>query len=348
MDAVVDGIHVKRLHTPYKNAMSSAERIRSFIRFMVKSSYVAARTDADVIYASSTPLTVAVPGIVGKFARRVPMVFEVRDLWPSVPIELGYLNNPVFVWMARLLEKLAYKNSATVVALSPGMRDGVLEVTPEKEVVVIPNACDFERFDKSTQQRQDFRDSQGWTEDESVVVYAGGLGPSYQTEWIVELAAELRDSTMRFIILGQGKDSEKLHQLAVQRGLDPEQILLGEKSKEEVSDFVSAGDIVMSTLLDKPSLQANSLNKVFDGLSAGRPIVLNHKGWLTEAVVEANAGLALDRSIPKAAAQLREYVADPATLEEAGKNSAALGRSRFDRNELFQSVMQVLEKAVKA
>ena len=108
MDKTVDGIHVRRLAIPYRNEMSKRERIVSFLNFLVRASAVAARVPADVIYASSTPLTVAVPGIVAKFTQRAPLVAEIRDLWPEVPIKLGYLNNPVAIFLAKQLEKAFY------------------------------------------------------------------------------------------------------------------------------------------------------------------------------------------------------------------------------------------------
>ena len=131
MDKTVDGIHVRRLAIPYRNEMSKRERIVSFFNLLVRASAVAARVPADVIYASSTPLTVAVPGIVAKFTQRAPLVAEIRDLWPEVPIKLGYLNNPVAIFLAKQLEKAFYAASSEVVALSPSMADGVNEVAPK-------------------------------------------------------------------------------------------------------------------------------------------------------------------------------------------------------------------------
>lgn len=345
LDAEVDGIRVKRLAIPYKNAMSMPERMWSFARFMAAGSIASARVQADVVYASSTPLTVAVPGIVGKLIQRIPMVFEVRDLWPSVPVELGYLNNPVAIWLAEMLEKIAYRSADRVVALSPGMRDGVLAVNPKKDVTVIPNACDFALFDKSAADRETFRAEQGWGKEETVIAYAGGFGPIYGLDWVVRLAAVVRDEGIRFVLVGEGRDSEKLHALAAELGLEPDTMFVGRKSKEEVADYVAAADLVLSTMKDEPSLEAASLNKVFDGMAAGRPVLVNHDGWLKDAVVEAEAGWRLDRSLESAVKQLRAVAHDAPALHTAGRNSAALGRARFERDDLYQILVRVLEEA---
>lgn len=349
MDKTVDGIHVRRLAIPYRNEMSKRERIVSFFNFLVRASAVAARVPADVIYASSTPLTVAVPGIVAKFTQRAPLVAEIRDLWPEVPIKLGYLNNPVAIFLAKQLEKAFYAASSEVVALSPSMADGVKEVAPKKRVTVIPNASDFERFDVPAEQRAAFRKEQGWGDD-VVAVYAGGFGMSYQLEWLVDLVAQLRRDgveNVRFVLLGQGSDSDALYQRAENAGLDADAMFLGRQPKEDVAKYVSAADIALSPLRDDPCLEGNSLNKVFDAMAASRPVVFNHGGWLEEAATEHDAGWRLSRDIPTAAKRFAEIISDRDEMRAAGQRNRELGEKRFARDSLYNQLIEVLNRVRK-
>ena len=349
MDKTVDGIHVRRLAIPYRNEMSKRERIVSFFNFLVRASAVAARVPADVIYASSTPLTVAVPGIVAKFTQRASLVAEIRDLWPEVPIKLGYLNNPVAIFLAKQLEKAFYAASSEVVALSPSMADGVKEVAPKKRVTVIPNASDFERFDVPAEQRAAFRKEQGWGDD-VVAVYAGGFGMSSQLEWLVDLAAQLRRDgveNVRFVLLGQGSDSDTLYQRAENAGLDADAMFLGRQPKEDVAKYVSAADIALSPLRDDPCLEGNSLNKVFDAMAASRPVVFNHGGWLEEAATEHDAGWRLSRDIPTAAKRFAEIISDRDEMRAAGQRNRELGEKRFARDSLYNQLIEVLNRVRK-
>lgn len=349
MDKTVDGIHVRRLAIPYRNEMSKRERITSFLNFLVRASAVSARVPADVIYASSTPLTVAVPGIVAKFTQRAPLVAEIRDLWPEVPIKLGYLNNPVAIFLAKQLEKAFYAASSEVVALSPSMADGVKEVAPKKRVTVIPNASDFERFDIPAEQRAAFRKEQGWGDD-VVAVYAGGFGMSYQLEWLVDLATQLRRDgvkNVRFVLLGQGSDSDALYQRARDAGLDADAMFLGRQPKEDVAKYVSAADIALSPLRDDPCLEGNSLNKVFDAMAASRPVVFNHGGWLEEAATENDAGWRLSRDIPTAAKRFAEIISDRDEMRAAGQRNRELGEKRFARDSLYNQLIEVLNRVRK-
>lgn len=347
LDTEVDGFRVRRLAVPYRNAMSVPERLMSFARFMMSASVAAARTETDVVFASSTPLTVAVPGIIAKLAQRAPMVFEVRDLWPAVPIELGYLKNPLAIGLARALEKIAYRAAERIVALSPGMRDGVVEVNPEKDVTVIPNACDFELFDQDEERRRAFRAEKGWGDNETVVVYAGGFGPVYQLDWSVRLAAAVKKDRIRFVLIGEGATTPGVRDLATGLGLNPDDLLPGKQPRTEVADHYAAADLVLSTVRPEPGLEAASINKIFDGMAAGRPILLNHGGWLRDSVVEAGAGWQLDRSVETAAQQLRTIAADRSSLCVAGVRSAELGWAHFARNDLYEALMQVLSAAAE-
>ena len=172
----VGDVRVRQLAVPYRNDMSFPRRLVAFARFSALATLRAVGTPADVVFASSTPLSVAVPALATHAARRVPMVFEVRDLWPDVPIRLGVLKNPVAIRAAQLLERLAYRHSSAVVGLSPAMCAGVLRTAPTADVHLIPNTSQPERFTVPEARRQSVRSELGLRDDEVLVTYAGSLG----------------------------------------------------------------------------------------------------------------------------------------------------------------------------
>lgn len=157
-----EGVRVIGAGTPYSNDMSIPRRLIAFLQFTARASILSLRIPTDLVFATSTPLTVAIPGIIASTVKRTPFVFEVRDLWPRVPIELGYLKNPVIIKVAKMLEKITYRKAQSIVALSPGMRDGVLEVFGKANVIVVPNAADIELFDPFKSQRDQIRKDLNW------------------------------------------------------------------------------------------------------------------------------------------------------------------------------------------
>lgn len=341
---VREGVHVVRVRAPYANEMGWLRRVGAFLTFMLKATWVALRRPSDAIFASSTPLTVAVPALIASMLKRQPFIFEVRDLWPSVPIALGYLSNPVLRRAAGALERLTYRRAAHVVALSPGMADGVRSVSPDTPVTVIPNASDVDLFRTSLSRRSEVREEMGW-DDKTVLVYAGSFGRTYDLEWIVDLAAELKGRDVIISIYGLGAATQTLTERALRHGLDPKTLLPGPLPRSEIARVLPASDAVFSTLIPNPALEANSLNKVFDAMAAGRPLIFNHGGWLEELAISEGAGWRLPRETSAAASQLTAILDDPTALPKAGEVSARLGETHFDRERLFAQFETVLRNA---
>lgn len=343
-----DGVVVIRVASAYSNELSPARRMVSFARFAARSIGVTLRQGSDVIFATSTPLTTAIPALLANAVRGTPFIFEVRDLWPSAPIALGYLKNPLVIALAQALERAAYSRATHVVALSPGMAEGVHEVANGTPVTVIPNAADFDRFAVSDADVARFRQEKGWGQD-FIVVYAGSFGQTYELEHVVRIAAELQGSGVRFVLLGQGSLTERLRDLAVELGLPVEDLLPGAVAKEEVVRHLTAADAVLSSIRNVPALHVNSLNKVFDAFAAGKPIFFTHDGWLSEMCQSAGAGFRLDSLDPaQAARSLTTIAMDDTLVEAAGKKSAELGRADFSRDALFATLLPLFENLDKS
>ncbi|WP_146341539.1 glycosyltransferase family 4 protein [Nesterenkonia sp. NBAIMH1] len=349
-DLSLEGVTIRRLAVPYENAMAFQQRVRSFISFMARATLSAAQADADVVFASSTPLTTAVPGIIASKLRRAPFVFEVRDLWPEAPVALGFVKNPITILAARTLEKLAYRSADHVIALSPGMEEGVRRVWPRARTTVVPNASDLENFSEGRARRAEIREELGWEADDVVLFYAGSFGITYDVPWLVRLAGELhqRDARFRVVAYGEGADTERTRDIARSYGLDAYAVLPGKIPRTEIERMLPAADFAVSTLVDNPALEINSLNKVFDALAAARPVLFNHAGWLPEVLARAGAGWELPRDPAQAAERLIDWVDTGGLDLLAGSEAAlALARSEFDRDLLFTRFLGVLEAVGK-
>lgn len=344
----LEGVEVHRLAVPYENAMVFQQRVRSFVSFMARACYYAAQVKADVVFASSTPLTTAVPGIIASRISRAPFVFEVRDLWPEAPVALGFLKNRHVIKAAEALEKFAYRSAKHVIALSPGMEAGIKRVWPQAETTVVPNASDVENFAAARQDRESIRADLGWAPDETVLFYAGSFGVTYDVPWLIRLAGELkkRGQKFRVVAYGEGKDTEHCRAVAREYGLNPLDVLPGKIPRTEIERMLPAADFAVSTLVDNPALEINSLNKVFDALAAARPVLFNHAGWLPEVLSEAGAGWQLSRDPATATDQLiRALESGEIDTAAAGEAALELAREEFDRDRLFDRFLTVLENS---
>lgn len=346
-----DGIRVHWLPVPYDNRMSYARRMQAFLAFAVGSARKAASLGGDVVFATSTPLTICLPAIYAAWRARAPMVFEVRDLWPEVPIALGVLKNPAAVWAARRLERLAYARSTQIVALSPGMAQGVLGAgVPPERVHVIPNACDLDLFAPDSASAAQVRSRRPWLGDRPLVVYTGTFGLVNGVGYLVDVAAKVAaiDPAVRFLLVGDGRELEDVKARAAELGvLNGSLFIEGPRPKAEVAKILAAADLATSVVLDVPALWHNSANKFFDGLSSGTAFAVNHEGWQADLIREWEAGLVLDaRDTDAAAKAIVTALRTPGWAARAGANARRLAESRFARDDLAAQLEAVLRQAL--
>ncbi len=345
-----DGIDVFWAAVEYDNAMPPWRRIVAFVQFLVAASRKAATLPQDVVFATSTPLTVAIPGAWSAFRHKVPMVLEVRDLWPTVPIALGVVRSWPMRKMATMLEKWAYRRATSVVALSPDMAQGVLSVRHDVPVHVIPNACDQELFGEPSEADEALRRHFRWVEGRPIVLYAGTFGKVNGVSYLVDVASSLRSvlPSAAVVLVGDGAEFDATRDRASRLGvLDENCFVLGRIPKEQVAAWFRACTIATSTVIDVPELAANSANKFFDALAAGRPIAINHGGWLAEEIERSGAGLVLPpHDTERAARMLADFLVDPDRTRRASDAAKELGRQSFDRNLLAGDLEKVLVNAV--
>lgn len=345
------GMRVHWLPVPYSNHMGYPARLRAFLRFALGAAIRAAALDADIVFASSTPLTIALPAIYAARRRRVPMVLEVRDLWPELPIAMGALRDPVSRMAARWLERRAYAGAARVIALSPGMAEGVARTGyPRDRIAVVPNAADLEEFRRDTAAGLEFRRKLGIADEMILVAYVGTIGKVNGLKYLVDVAHALRDDPrLTFLIVGDGRERLAVEALARERGLlDRNFRMLAPMLKRDVAAVLFATDVALSLCLPIPELEANSANKFFDALAAGCCTVVNYGGWQAELLETYGAGMRLPADPKAGATLLRELAGDRARITRAGHNARRLAEERFSRDRLASRMADVLADAVRA
>jgi glycosyltransferase involved in cell wall biosynthesis len=277
------------------------------------------------------------------------MVFEVRDLWPELPIAAGALRNPVVKWLAKLLEKLAYRNSAHIVALSPGMRDGIVHTGYKpKQVTVIPNCCDIELFRVPEDDGKKFLARHPYLQGSALITYAGTLGQINGVDYLVDIADSMIrvDPTVRFLIAGDGGQREYIFQRALaKKVLEKNLWIIPPVSKRDMPGLLSASTFITSLFVNIPEMWNNSANKFFDALAAGRAVLINYRGWQAELLEETGAGIVVPPEDPeKAARMLCDFLKNKSRLRKAAAIAAELGETRFDRNMLADKLLNVIKQ----
>ncbi|WP_233882027.1 glycosyltransferase family 4 protein [Tenacibaculum piscium] len=329
----IDGIDVIYLKVPYNQKMSIITRLKSFFIFMIKSTSVALKVkNVDLVIATSTPLTIGFPALVLKFFKKIPYLFEVRDLWPEVPIQMGGVNNKFLQKLAIGFEKIIYKKALHIIALSPGMEKGVLKFVSQKKVSMIPNMAKIDAFfprDKNFK----LLESLNLKKESFKVIHFGALGLANGAHTIINTAKLLKDNNeIEFIFIGGGATEADLIKECESNNLTNVKFL-GRFAMSETAEIVNFCDVSIVSFLDLPILYTNSPNKLFDSLSAGKPILVNSAGWTKDLVEKYNCGFYANPKHPQELADKIIFLKNNIKEREImSQNSRNLAETKYDKS----------------
>jgi len=346
-DEYIEGVHIIYLKTPYSNYMSFKRRLWSFVDFSLRATLVGIRLKKyNLIFATSTPLTVAIPGIILSVLHRVPMVFEVRDLWPEVPIQMGVIKNLLLIKLLRWFEAFTYKHAYHIIALSPGMVKGILDtgVTKDK-VTMIPNYCNLDFFKPGKSNSNNLGKLE--YNNNPIIAYCGALSYANNFELIIHAAEKLQEMSNPaiFVIAGEGKLKVKLEKLAKVKKLK-NVIFLGKINKYEVVELYRKAIACLVLFKNLPVLSTNCPNKFFDAISTGKPIITNMGGWIGKLVENYKIGFSLENDNFRAIVETVEILTNmnKNQLEEMGKNARKLAEEKFNREDMAEKLEKIFQK----
>ena len=351
-DEYIEGVHIIYLKTPYSNYMPFKKRLYSFADFSLRATLVGIRLKKyDLIFATSTPLTVAIPGIILSFLRRVPMVFEVRDLWPEVPIQMGVIKNNLLIKLLRWFEAFTYRHSNHIIALSPGMFKGVLaKGIARNRITMIPNHCNLDFFKPGKSNGNKILGELTYN-DRPIIAYCGAMSYANNLELIIYAAEKLQEMSnpVIFVIAGEGMLKPKLKKLAKVKKLK-NIIFLGKINKYEVVDLYRKAIACLVLFKNLPVLSTNSPNKFFDAISTGKPIITNMGGWIGELVENYKIGFSLENDNPQAIVETVEELTsmNKNQLEEMGQNARKLAEEKFNREDMVEKLEMIFKEAIKS
>jgi len=348
----IDGVSLNVLHLAYSNKDSFLKRIFKFIQFSYLSTIKALTLQSDVIFATSTPLTIAIPGLIYSKLKRVPLVFEVRDLWPELPVAVGAIKNPFLIRLATELEKYTYKNSKRLVGLSPGMCDGIIKHGINSDhVTLATNSCDTALFDVGKEIGQIYiEDNLKFLNGRKLVVYTGTFGLINDVGYLPDLAKAVGSISPEicFVAVGDGMEKGKVINKARELGvLDKNLYFLDPVPKIEIVKLLSAANLSLSLFGPVKEMWHNSANKLFDALASGTPIAINYGGWQEDIIRENKCGLVLDRKNHQETAKLLvEFLMNDEEYSNAEFSSKDLAYNKFSRDIMALRIENALLEAV--
>jgi glycosyltransferase involved in cell wall biosynthesis len=346
-----DGINVHWFSLFYSNKLSYFKRLLAFFLFAYYAAKKGSKLQGDVVFATSTPLTIAIPALYISWKKSIPMVFEVRDLWPDVPIAVGVIKNPVVKYLARLLERHTYKKSKAIIALSDGMKSGIIKTgCEESKIVVVPNFSNRELFNTNIT-GEEFRATREWLKDSPLLVYTGAFGMINGIDYLVDIATKLvlLESDIKILLIGEGKQYNDTICYAKQKNvLNTNLFIESSVSKSELPQILAAADLASNIVINVPEVWNNSANKFFDALASGTPILINGGGWQADLINAEDAGIAtFGLTLHQAALKINDFLHDKEGLIRSSKNARMISSKYFDKDDLIEKIEKTLFSAAK-
>ena len=346
----VSGIRVHYLPVYYDNKLGFAGRIYAFLRFAWQAYRLAEKIEhTSLCYATSTPLTVGIVALLLKWRKNIPFYFEVRDLWPLAPIQMGTIRNRGLQRLLFGLERRIYRQADKIVALSPGIAQHIENQVPGKEIHLLPNISDcgfFQNEAKNPSLAEKYGVSGKFT-----VTYFGAVGQVNHVRSLVEIAREAQArnfSQLVFLVVGQGNEWTGLQRLAGEYGLKNLR-LISHLDKYQLREVLNVTDAVYVSFARKKVLETSSPNKFFDALAAGKLCVTNTGGWLAELVETEICGFYADPRQPgEFLRRINPYLSNPVALAQAQQNARTLAETQFSRVRLTGEFVRLFKGRIAA
>lgn len=327
----MEGFKVYYLPVAYEQAFGKWRRIWSFTKFMFSSYRIAAGIkNADIVFATTTPISTGITALLLKYFRKIPYIFEVRDLWPEVPVAMKLIENKILVKLLNKLTAIIYKNALQIIALSPGMAEVIKGYKIKTPVSVITNFTDLALFAK-----QNNSISEGekllLKENEKGIIYFGHIGRANHLEYFLEAAkaCKLKNMPLRFFIAGDGSEKTRLENMAKEMALN-NLVFLPAQPKEKMAGLLRQMDFAYISFLHLPVLFTSSPNKLFDGLAAGKLCITNTRGWIKNLLEANKCGLFIDPLKPETFPEkIATYLNDKNLLSAYQQNAEILSQKEF-------------------
>ena len=336
---LIEGITLKIVNVSIDNKHSFARRIYSFLVYTFFSIFYALTLKCDVVVASSGPISVGIPGLIAKIFRRKKFVFEVRDLWPEGPIELGVLKNMFIQKISYAFEKKCYESSSLIVALSPGMKSNITDRFPETNTISVTNSANIKLF-SSPKETITHPQLIG----KKFAIYTGNIGMVNNSDLLYRTAEKLREEGREdivIVLIGDGQQKDEIKKKS--EGLNTI-LFLDLMPKVKLVNYIKNALVSLIPLNDTPMLSTSSPNKLFESMAAAIPVIQTTNGWIKKMLQETQSGFTVSPTKEDELFDKLVFLADnEIEANEIGKRGFEFARINFDKNILSERMIKAIE-----
>ena len=329
------------------------ERMRNYASFCVSAALRGmAIPRPDVVIASSPQLLVGLSGWFIAFARQLPFVFEVRDLWPESLTAVGVGDeNSLLHHTLAAVAKFLYRRSDRIVVVTPAFKDHLMRLwhVPEEKISIVENGVETDLFSPAPPQANHALRQELAAEGKFLVGYIGTMGMAHGLETLLDAAQQLQqqNSNVHFLLVGEGAEKERIKTLAHSRGLSNLRFL-DQQPREKIPAFISASDACLVLLKKTDVFKTVIPTKMLEFMSCSRPVILGVDGQARQIVEEAGAGIVIEPENADALVRaIQQLSANPELGTALGQKGREYILRSFSRAHTAEKYIEVLKKLLR-
>lgn len=325
------------------------ERMRNYASFCLSSALRGMTLPRpNVIIATSPQLLVGLAGWWLSFARQIPFVFEVRDLWPESLAAVGVGDeNSLLHRSLSAIANFLYRHADHIVVVTPAFKDFLIQNrhVPAEKISVVENGVETDQFSPRTAAATRALRHELGVEDKFVVCYVGTMGMAHGLETLLDAAAQLQtqNPAVLFLLIGEGAEKERIKALAQSRGLANIRFL-DQQPREKIPAFISASDACLVLLKNTEVFKTVIPTKMLEFMSCARPVILGVDGQARKIVEEADAGIVIEPENSVALAEaIERLAADRGLCQKLGSQGREYIVCHFSRSQTAAAYIHVLD-----
>lgn len=341
---VPENVNYVPIHAPYSNNMNSFQRLNAYARFPALALIAGRKIKPDIIYGISTPLMTG--WAAARLARHhnVPWVFEIRDIWPEFPVQMGAVKNALVRRALYKMERDLYHDASHVVTVSTDMTDHV--VAHNVDASRVTTLLQGTNIDLASEAIEGDPDSDFNFGNRKAVLYAGTFGRANAIPSVLEAAEKLRHhDDLVFVFTGDGYHRSDI---AEQADKNSNIVLLPPIPRHRVLKLFRQASVSLVPFSNLPVLATNSPAKFFDSLSVGTPVVVTNPGWTKSFVEDHHCGYYAPIDDTENLAEIILTAANSSDKQSImAQNSIRIARDMFDRDKMARELETIFIDVVE-
>jgi len=312
-----------------------------FIKAFLKAIKLA--SDLDAIVATTPQLLVAYIGAIVSHKRKIPLILDVRDLWPDVMLDMNLTQDKSIVYkILKKIELYCYKHADRIVINSPAFFEPIKKLSG-KEPILITNGIDDELFELLSEADPIKIEDQ----TRYIITYAGNVGIAQDLDVLIKLAKKFEKKYI-FRIIGDGSAKEKLMESVIENKIQNIEFI-NPVPRKKLQQYYKETDAFFVHLKDIDMFKKTIPSKVFEYVATGKPVVYGLKG-ISRTIMEELQGrqFSFEPSNPNSLKiALTELFYTLKENNYKNKKGIALLKEKYLRSRLSENFSEVIEGSLK-